>query len=232
MIEPEFDRYADEYYRMHQESIRASGEEPEYFARYKSADTRQLWDARYTAEEPGAILDFGGGTGASSPHLREFFPLTKLVLADVSSRSLELAANRNVPDLDLLHFDGTALPIEDDRFDIALIACVLHHVPEQKHVSLLAEVRRVLKPGGLLVLFEHNPWNPLTRRAVDNCPFDENAVLITAATLRSRMAAAGLKSIATAYRIFFPNALKLLRPIEPALKWLPLGAQYRNIGMK
>ena len=90
----------------------------------------------------------------------------------------------------------------------------------------MAEIRRVLKPSGLLFVFEHNPLNPLTRHAVDTCPFDENAVLIRAPKMRRRVLDAAFADATINYRIFFPHALRGLRGLEPRLTWLPLGAQY------
>lgn len=230
----EFDRYAEEYGEMHEQSIRASGESPDFFARYKIADMRALWDAAHPAAAPRAILDYGGGIGGSSPHLRALFPGTALTLADPSARSLEIAAARGIEGLDTLHFDGGALPLPDAGFDagfdMVLIACVLHHVPAERHDALLREARRVTRPGGFVCVFEHNPWNPLTRRAVDQCPFDADAVLIDGPEMRRRMRAAGFAQVDLAYRIFFPGALAALRPAERGLTWLPLGAQYRAVG--
>ena len=41
----------------------------------------------------------------------------------------------------------------------------------------MKEINRVLKLGGRLYFFEHNPWNPFTRFLVRTCPFDKNAQL-------------------------------------------------------
>lgn len=63
----------------------------------------------------------------------------------------------------------------------------------------------------MLLLFEHNPWNPLTRHAVANCPFDENAVLISAPEMRKRLRTAGFRNVRIDYRLFFPGFLSALR---------------------
>jgi hypothetical protein len=91
----------------------------------------------------------------------------------------------------------------------------------------LRELRRVTRDGGLLFLFEHNPVNPLTRHAVNTCPFDINARLIRADKMRRRIEDAGWSDVKTAYRIFFPQQLAALRKFEPHLEWCGLGAQYR-----
>jgi SAM-dependent methyltransferase len=119
-----------------------------------------------------------------------------------------------------------AIPFEDGRFGLVFVSCVLHHVPRERHAATLAELRRVLAPGGWLLLYEHNPLNPLTVRAVQSCEFDRAAVLIGARALRGAVTTAGFAQATTRYIVFFPNFLRFLRRSEPLLAWLPLGAQY------
>jgi SAM-dependent methyltransferase len=222
----EFDNFALEYEELHRKNIRASGETPAFFAEYKVLDMRRDWDRRRGGEQPEQILDFGGGVGASAPFLRRHFPQAALTLADISRRSLEIAEARGIDGLDCLHFAGVSLPLDDRSQDLVLAACVFHHIPAEQHVMVLGEIRRVLRPGGRLFVFEHNPWNPITVRAVNTCPFDEKAVLITAPTLRGRLRAAGFSHTSIRFRIFFPHALRALRPAESALSIVPFGAQY------
>jgi len=80
------------------------------------------------------------------------------------------------------------------------------------------------------MVYEHNPFNPLTVRAVNTCPLDENAILIKAAEMGSRLVSAGFKQVDYNYRVFFPSALKRLRGLEDKIRWLPLGAQYFVVG--
>jgi SAM-dependent methyltransferase len=103
---------------------------------------------------------------------------------------------------------------------------VFHHIDHADHGALLQELRRVVRPGGSLFIFEHNPFNPLTVRVVNDCPFDENAHLIRGREMKRRLLAAGFASANTRYRVFFPHFLRALRPLEAALAWLPLGGQY------
>jgi ubiquinone/menaquinone biosynthesis C-methylase UbiE len=219
----EFDRFADEYHSVHAQNIRLSGEDPAYFARYKARMAALL--ARAGLPVP-SLLDFGTGVGNSLPFLHEEFPACRLTGVDVSRRSLDVARERFGDIAELIEFDGSHLPGTDGGFGLALAACVFHHIDHAEHVAKLAEIRRVLAPGGWLLVFEHNPWNPLTRKAVRECPFDENARLMTAGVLRARARAAGFTSAEIRYCVFFPAALAWLRPLERWLGWLPLGAQY------
>jgi SAM-dependent methyltransferase len=225
MLDAEFDRFADEYQADHTRNIRLSGENPEFFASYKIADVHR---AIGTAERaaPLKILDFGAGVGNSIGPFRRYFPASELTCLDVSKRSLAIAKSRFADDAVFQAFDGHRIPFESESFDLVFTACVFHHIPQPLQPGLLREILRVLRQDGHFFLFEHNPLNPLTRRAVDTCPFDENAVLIRARKMRTLMRDAGFAKTDLVYRIFFPRMFSRLRPLERFLTMVPLGAQY------
>jgi SAM-dependent methyltransferase len=225
MREAEFDKFADEYDALLRDSVRASGEDPAYFAEYKVRDVARLAGAEDT--RPLRILDFGSGSGGSIGFFRYYFPSAELVCLDVSRRSLVHARRRADALGSFVCFDGETIPFADGGFDVVFTACVFHHIPAERHVPLLGEMRRVLRPGGALFLFEHNPLNPLTRRAVDSCAFDRDAVLIGAGEMAAHARAGGFADAAVAYRVFFPRILAALRPLERLLERVPIGAQYR-----
>ncbi len=224
----EFDRFADEYTATHAGNIRLSGEDPAYFALYKIKETRRRWDAEGRLE-PSAVLDFGAGIGNSLPHLAELFPQAEVTGVDVSERSLQVAAHRFPGVARLLAYDGSAIPLEGASFDLIFSACVFHHINHGEHAAIFAELHRLLKPGGMMVVFEHNPANPATRYIVATCPFDENAVLLRAASLKTSQASAGFREIDVTYTGFFPGPLRALRPLERFMTALPLGAQYYTV---
>jgi SAM-dependent methyltransferase len=146
--------------------------------------------------------------------------------ADVSQRSIEIAQVR-FPGPDSYVTVGTVLPLPTHSQDLVFSACVFHHIPHEEHRHWLAELLRVTRPGGLLAIYEHNPLNPLTAHAVKTCPLDVHARLIRSSVMRSRAKASGWVEASVAYKLFFPAALKSLRPLERRLEWLGLGAQYR-----
>ncbi len=224
MLDAEFDGYVSDYEDQHSASIRLSGEEPGYFADYKIRDLKRL--AQTWGMTAPAILDFGSGMGNSLPAFRKYFPDRPTVSSDVSEKSLAEAQVRYGAQEAQLLISATEIPAPSDSFDITFTACVFHHIPEDEHLHWLRELRRVTRPGGRLVIFEHNPLNPLTQHAVRNCPFDENAVLIRAGEMRRRLRKAGWTAPRTEYHVFFPRALARLRPLEARLRWCPAGAQY------
>ena len=99
-------------------------------------------------------------------------------------------------------------------------------------MALLRELHRVLRSGGMVAVFEHNPLNPVTVRAVNTCPFDENAILIPPWRMKASVEEAGFQDARIRFRLFVPGALRRLRPIEAALYWCPLGAQYSVMAAK
>jgi ubiquinone/menaquinone biosynthesis C-methylase UbiE len=230
MEQTEFDHVADTYYEQHREAVQITGEEPEYFAEYKIRVLAEL--AAAGGIGPRRVLDFGSGIGNSIPHFRKHLPSAQLTCADVSRRSLDLAERRFAGMAESLLIEGERIPAEDAGFDLAFSACVFHHIDHDEHVHWLRELCRVTHPGGLLAIFEHNPLNPLTVRAVNNCPFDENAELIRSGQLAQRFEAAGWKRPRVRYHLFLPRAFAALRPLERALTSVPFGAQYSVVARK
>jgi hypothetical protein len=82
-----------------------------------------------------------------------------------------------------------------------------------------------LRPGGRVFIFEHNPLNPLTRRAVALCAFDDDADLLFPWQAKRLLRDAGFTNVKLDYIVFFPRQLAFLRGLEPRLGWLPGGAQ-------
>ena len=226
----EFDKFADEYHNLHQENIRITGEKPEYFAEYKISDLSRV--EQIVGGEVNNILDFGTGVGNSIPFLAQYFPGTSLFGTDVSEKSLTLAKERFDGFGKFSLFDGKTLPYPEGQFDLALATCVFHHIPAEEHIQLIQEVSRSLRSGGAFMIYEHNPFNPLTRHAVNTCSFDENAVLLKRVQVTKLFLKAGMEVVMQEYRVFFPAFLKLLRPLEKYLTWLPLGAQHFVVGKK
>jgi SAM-dependent methyltransferase len=122
--------------------------------------------------------------------------------------------------------DGARTPFADGQFDLATISAVLHHVPPLERAAVYAELGRVVKPGGRIYVFEHNPRNPLVRYVIARTPIDENAILLDAREVQEGLLNAARYEIETDYLMFMPPGLAFLGPVDRALAWLPLGAQY------
>ncbi len=216
-----FDAYADNYEQLNEKSQRASGEPPGYFAEYKVRCIERLVGSDF--DEP--VLDYGCGVGALTERLATRFPRTAGY--DPSAESVERARVR-VPTAD---FYGGTDEIPDGQFGVVVLANVLHHVPPPDRPELIQLVMKKLQPGtGRIVVFEHNPLNPLTRRSVAACEFDDDAILLWPRELPKLLRDNGSSHVRRDFIVFFPRVLAPLRWSEPYLSWLPLGAQMMVVG--
>jgi SAM-dependent methyltransferase len=227
MTQQEFDVHAKTYQQVLDDSVSFSGEDSAYFSEYKIRDLHAELLKQRVAERVGLrVLDFGCGVGASIPYVRQYFPRAELFGADVSGESLDVARSKHGDLATFLRAGEGDLPAELEALDAAYAMCVFHHIDENMHVDLLSRIRLRLKPGGLLMVYEHNPLNPLTVRVVNSCPFDANANLICASAMAERCRRAGFRDVQIKYRVFFPGFLRPLRWLERLLTRLPFGGQY------
>lgn len=110
--------------------------------------------ANYLGElKPGSrILDLGSGYGGAARYLAERFrcPVTCLNLSETqNARNRELSAKGGFNQIEVVYGNFEGLPFEDESFDVAWAQDALLHSGKRKQV--LAEVARVLKPGGRFV---------------------------------------------------------------------------------
>lgn len=219
-----FDEFSRDYDRIHNENIQISGESTEYFSEYKIKSLSAFFRKNHLPPN-FALLDLGCGIGKVERYFLSYFPQARVYGIDPSLESVRVAS-RSVAEASFLVYDGTKLPFREKSFDAILLACVLHHVPPPQRVSLLKTILDALKPEGFLFIFEHNPFNPLTRYAVNTCPFDTDAQLLTRRSCLKLIKPLPLSISETRYIVFFPAFLNFLRRFEPYLAKIPLGAQY------
>ena len=118
-------------------------------------DRFQLAAFAALADADWIVGDLGCGTGQISAALAPF--VRTVVAVDASAAMLQAAKKRlaGTPNIDLRRGDLEALPIDDGRLDAATLMLVLHHVPEPARA--LAEVARVLKPEGRVIIADMQP---------------------------------------------------------------------------
>ncbi|HTT53755.1 MAG TPA: class I SAM-dependent methyltransferase [Streptosporangiaceae bacterium] len=97
------------------------------------------------------VLEVGPGPGLTTDVLRRRVP--RLTAVEIDERLARALAGRlSGSNVEVVHADGTALPFGAGEFTAATLFTMLHHVPSAElQDRLLAEVRRVLRPGGLVV---------------------------------------------------------------------------------
>jgi SAM-dependent methyltransferase len=223
-----FDTYDKNFGAVVQSSIDFSGLPHSFFTTAKADALRELIATRLRGMHKPHMLDVGCGVGEFHPFVRGMFG--RLCGADVSAASIAQARIRN-PEVHYEAYADDTLPYDSATFDLSIAICVLHHVLPPQWVGFLREMRRVVRPGGLVCLIEHNPFNPLTRLAVACCEFDRGAVLLRAGRTRALMAGAGLNDAQSHYFLMLPSATPLARRVERGFRRVPLGAQYIASGI-
>jgi ubiquinone/menaquinone biosynthesis C-methylase UbiE len=224
-----FDDYVQTYKKEVQDSIDFIGQDADFFIELKAKVLIKIAEKNFDSLNNIKVLDVGCGVGLTDRHLTS--EIKNLYGVDVSSGAVENANKRN-PNVKYTDYEGERLPFEDNFFDLAFAINVMHHVEPAKWENFVSEMKRVIKPGGIMVVFEHNPLNPLTRRAVNHCEFDRDAVLLGSGKLKSLFDTADVKISESGYIIFFPFKSKFFRSVENVLGWLPFGAQHFIVGKK
>jgi len=167
--------------------------------------------SRVAAGLSGEVLEIGFGSGLNIPH----YPtgLSRVLAVDPAITGRKLAARRVAAcpvTIDYIGLDGQALPVQDASVDHALSTWTLCTIPDAGRA--LAEIRRVLRPGGALHFAEHGlapdpnvaRWQrrltPVQRRVAGGCHLDRR--------IDDLVAAAGFKVIRLeTYYLSGPRAL-------------------------
>ena len=154
--------------------------------------------------EPGPALDLGCGTGLLAERLAAAgYDVTALD----PSRGMLRQLRRRRPDLPAIVGGGTALPFRDDTFALTYCVAVMHHVADPAAVrGTLAEMVRVTRPGGHVLVWDHNPRNPYWPLLMRRVPQDSGAErLIPEEEILAGLAAAGARPVQAAQLGLVPD---------------------------
>ncbi len=116
---------------------------------------------KYISDDVKMILDVGAATGRYSVQFARDYPDAKIYSTDILESSLkitrELVSETGVTNITVQCEDATRMSFPDSHFDVVYSGMVLQILPD---VNLaLREMRRVLKPGGVLIVTTVNFWN-------------------------------------------------------------------------
>lgn len=226
--EAEFDEFANDYDAELNKGLSLTGESKDYFASGRMRWLFRKFEKRGFA--PQAALDFGCGTGSSTPYFFDILGADSLAGIDPSEDSLALAraeyGDRPVEFCTTVNFSGSG------SIDLAFCNGVFHHIPIAEREAAAKFVFDSLRPGGLFAFWENNAWNPATRYVMSKVPFDRDAILLFPHGARKLLRHAGFDILGTDYLFIFPSKLAALRPIERWVSKLPLGGQYLVLARK
>jgi SAM-dependent methyltransferase len=223
----DFDEFAGDYSRHVDQAVAFSGQSQGFFLEAKARHLIAILRERFGAAATPRVLEIGCGPGLMQ---RRVHGDGRRVWGIDTSLALLAKAGRSGSDAPLIAADGGCAPFPDGCFDLAFAVCVLHHVAPERRPQVLAEMARVVRPGGLVAIWEHNAWNPLTRRVVAHCPFDRDAVLLSLPETNRLLRQAGLVRTFSRYALFFPWSGRGWQRADRLLSWLPLGAQFAAFG--
>lgn len=222
----EFDRYSKNYKTLMEDAVKITGFDSSHFVTEKLKKLKSIDDH----DTPSNFLDYGCGLGDLSKNFHQYFPKAQYFGVDTSLEMVKTA--RDQYGKKGVFCETASEEWKQQFYQTIFSACAFHHIPHEDHKNVLNTLKDLLAPGGKIIIWEHNPINPFTRKIVRDCPFDENAILLYPNNLINLFNQIGLHQTRLIYTTFFPKFLQLLTPVESLLEWCPFGGQYILIGCK
>lgn len=221
-----FDLVSDQYLHDLDKNLSLTGSDSTFFYQVKLDIIKKK-----LRSPPKVILDFGCGIGFLSRLLAITYPSSVIVGVDPSIESLRVAKKESVSFKDQLQFynqlEGMSL-----KPDLVIASGVFHHIHYNFQQKNINNIFTCMAPNAELMIFEHNPFNPVTRIIVASAEVDRGASLIMPWSMKKMFKKAGFSEPQLEFISFFPAWLSALLKFEPYLKSLPLGAQYLVTGKK
>jgi SAM-dependent methyltransferase len=114
-------------------------------------NTLERYKSKWEQIKPSEYLDVGCYQGDITKSVGEYFNLKKDKI-----HGIDIKQYIETEDFTYTVYDGINIPYEDNKFDVITCFMILHHIPNDSLEGLLKEIYRVMKPGGFLLLREHN----------------------------------------------------------------------------
>jgi SAM-dependent methyltransferase len=194
MSEENFDRIATEY----DDSL------PPHVVEHYLAKRTEFIVAECPSDSWGTVLDVGCGTGVLAARLAaRGYRVTGL---DPSEGMLDVMRSER-PGVEAVRGTGDDLPFEDGAFDLVLTVAALHHIAEPAAVrATLAEMARVSRPDGRIVVWDHNPRNPYWKHLMARVPQDDGSErLIPEAEVLAGLRSGGAQPLRSVQLGFVPD---------------------------
>jgi SAM-dependent methyltransferase len=218
-----FEQHKNTYRQKIQKSINFAGKDLDFYTEAKVSRLLSLTLKFLGNPNQLSILDVGCGIGITDFYLTGKYK--KVYGIDLSRGVVKKAAALN-PQASYKSYGGKRLPYSTNSMDVTFAICVMHHVVPEELTQFCEEMMRVTKKGGLVIVFEHNPLNPLTRYAVSQCDLDEDAQLLRMREVSDMLTSSKGLILERRYILFMPFYGKLFSYVDNLLNGVPLGAQY------
>lgn len=169
------------------------------------------------------LLDIGVADGLMIPVLQETCPHLKIVGLELSWELLRLGDyTRFVP----LLASAADLPFVAESFDVVSAAAVIEHITHP--LSMLQNIRRVLRPGGICILTTPNPLFEWIAARVGRLPEDQHRYTFNLPALRNILTQVGFEIIEANPFMIAPAGLPYEDRLEALLRCLGLGRLLLN----
>ena len=213
-----------------------------YYVKVKSLHLLRKARELYGDTHKLCCVDLGCGTAETIEHFQDEF--ASIVGCDYSLGMLEYAAKKNLRNVTFKHCQSEKLPIDSNSVDMVLLYGIIHHIDSaDKIINTFEEIRRILKVGGAVAVYDFNPLNPVSRHIVKTCSIDIGVHLdgyklskypttFYSWEIKSILQQAGFSITMHEYLLVFPKFLSLLLPLERLISRIPIGGMYSVIGLK
>ena len=230
MKKDNFEQIYRNYSYIHKRSLLGlSDMDFKYFIRYKLDIVK-----KNISGNPKSFLDFGCGIGESSLYISKIFPNTKITGIDTSAFAIEACKKLNIKNSNFYNIDITTEEVLDEKYDVILLICVLHHIPQKSIAKVLKKLLNCLNKNGKIFIFEHNPYNPISLLIFIKSEIDKGCFMVSPRQLKliiKNLNEQNIKAYPTRYTLFLPrfNFLKKIFFLEKYLEKVPIGSQYYTI---
>ena len=211
----EFDFHASSYNEIIQKASFFSSHS--YFARYKVNLIKNISRGNFHN-----ILDFGCGIGRNLQFLSETFKNSNIYGFDPSVKSIRVAKKNKLKCF--LFSDWKKKP--SVKFDLILIANVMHHIDPSEHLRYLRICLKSLSKDGEIYIFEHNPRNLFTKHVFENCVLDKDASMLDMKYSLGLIKKSKSLIHSYGYSLFIPFPYPGSTVFEYFFRRVPLGSQY------
>ena len=219
----DFDDHAMHYEESVDRSVSFTGRDAAFYARRKVEILEDIVRPGLGSLQGLNLLDVGCGTGTTDRHLA---PRVRTLHGVDISEEMLVKAQHNVPKAKFAWYDGEKLPFADETFDVVVAICVLHHVPVSMRFKVVSEMVRVTRPEGIVAVFEHNPYNPLTRYAVNTCDLEQDASLLSCRETVGLLKDSAVVEPEVRHFLFSPLGGAIGCSLDRHLRHIRLGGQY------
>jgi len=214
----EFDIYAKNYNELLKQGMVLKGNDHSYFEDYK------LFYLNKYLKKSKKILDYGCGIGNLSLAISKKYNNIAIHGYDISRDSIKCVPDELTKKV-FNRFVSTNRLLDKD-YDLIILSTMLHHVPKDKRELIILDAWSRLKKDGHLIIIEHNLINPLTKKSVENCPLDKDAIFLSMKEAKGLFSKAYNNTLFCKYIVFWPKQLKIFRFLDSLLGFIPLGAQF------